>query len=248
MTPTDTDRFLARVKQRAEDGCGFAAEDMLRVLSVVEGLSRELLVAKAPSVIRGALADVIAERAAQDRKWGEQNHRDACPALLDRDGGVSAQRLADDLEIPSAARARANCQAEFARGQGNWASILVEEVAEAVAAIGEDADLRRELVQVSAVSLAWIEAIDRRSVGAPLVAASGASSAEGSIPSLPCPSSLSSPTPPAPEAAPVPALSSGATGSEGDHGRRRCSECSGDGLLDRPVCPACAGTGFVGVP
>ena len=57
----------------------------------------------------------------------------------------------------------------------------------------------------------------------------------------------SSPVPPV-SAGSAPDLSSSAAGSEGGHGRRCCSECSGDGLLDRPVCPACGGAGFVGVP
>lgn len=109
------------------------------------------------------LAEVDYERAQQDAKWGEQNHRDACPALLDREGGASHQRLAEDLEIPTADRARFICQAAFGMGRGHWAAILQEEVSEAVGAIGNDAALRQELVQVAAVAVAWIEAIDRRS-------------------------------------------------------------------------------------
>lgn len=69
--------------------------------------------------------------------------------------------------------------------------------------------------------LSLVEGLSRellvaRSVGAPLGAASGASSAEGSIPSLPCPSSLSSPVPPAAPAGSAHAsLSCTPTGSEG---------------------------------
>jgi NTP pyrophosphatase (non-canonical NTP hydrolase) len=69
------------------------------------------------------LGDVMLERAAQDRKWGEQNHPDL-----------------------------------------RWLAILVEEVGELAQALidGRPADARRELVQVTAVGLAWLEAMERR--------------------------------------------------------------------------------------
>lgn len=49
----------------------------------------------------------------------------------------------------------------------SWALILLEEVSEAVEAIGDATALRAELVQVAAVATAWAEAIDRRQEGAP---------------------------------------------------------------------------------
>lgn len=109
-----------------------------------------------------ALTAVAAERLAQDAKWGPQNHPDADPVLLGRPGGADGQRLAEDLEIPNAARAKFLCRTAGDRGCDNWAAILVEEVSEAVDAIGDDAALRAELVQVAAVAVAWVEAIDRR--------------------------------------------------------------------------------------
>lgn len=110
----------------------------------------------------GVLAQVAKERARQDAKWGPQNHPDADPVLLGRAGGVDGQRLAEELEIPSAARAKFLCRMAGNRGADNWGAILVEELAEAVDAIGDDAALRAELVQVAAVAVAWVEAIDRR--------------------------------------------------------------------------------------
>lgn len=99
---------------------------------------------------RLVLEEVLAERAAQDAKWGEANHPDYRPF---------------HECTPSAERAREACQAAFAAGEGSWAHVLQEAVAEAAdAAIGAG-DLRGELVQVAAVAVAWIEAIDRR--GAP---------------------------------------------------------------------------------
>lgn len=94
------------------------------------------------------LKEIAAERARQDTKWGEQNHPDGT-------GGIG--RTMD------AQSARQECQRQFAEGDGNWLVILEEEIAEAFAETGPT-KLRHELVQVAAVAVAWIEAIDRRGV------------------------------------------------------------------------------------
>lgn len=74
------------------------------------------------------LQEVMAERARQDAKWGEQNHTDE-----------------------------------------GWLPILVEELGEVSKAMlehkygdGSAEDIRKELVQTAAVSLAWLECIERR--------------------------------------------------------------------------------------
>ena len=59
------------------------------------------------------------------------------------------------------ARARKFCDVEHGAGRGTWQQILEEEVLEAYAC-ASDVELRAELVQVAAVAVAWIEAIDRR--------------------------------------------------------------------------------------
>lgn len=94
--------------------------------------------------------EIVAERIRQQDKFGEQNCADALP-----------QQLA---AIYSADVARRLCQAHFADGRGTWLDILCEEVAEAAdeAFDGHTKRLRAELVQVAAVAVAWIEAIDRR--------------------------------------------------------------------------------------
>ncbi|MFF0143572.1 NUDIX hydrolase [Streptomyces sp. NPDC005227] len=92
------------------------------------------------------LAEVQAERERQDTKWGEQNHPDGT-------GNKSQQDFADHK--------RKWCEAAFGSGYGTWADVLAEEVAE-VEAEREPARLRAELVQVAAVAVAWIAAIDRR--------------------------------------------------------------------------------------
>lgn len=113
--------------------------------------------------------EINQERVRQDAKWGEQNHLDVDRVLTDRAGGCDPQRMAEEYGIPTARSARANCDGEAEAGRCTWAHILVEEVAEAVEAatlaqLGREplAALRKELVQVAAVAVSWIEAIDRR--------------------------------------------------------------------------------------
>jgi hypothetical protein len=92
------------------------------------------------------LAEVAAERARQDNRWGEQNHPDG-----------TGEPGSDSI----AAAAQLLCQGAAVSGHLDWLHILREEVAEAFAE-SDPARLRAELVQVAAVATAWIEAIDRR--------------------------------------------------------------------------------------
>lgn len=96
-------------------------------------------------------SQVIAERARQDAKWGEQNHPDGT-------GGGYRQR--------EAIRLRHECDNAAELGTVTYAHILEEEVAEALAEEDPIA-LREELLQVAAVAVAWVEAIDRRNIKAP---------------------------------------------------------------------------------
>ena len=97
------------------------------------------------------LTEVLRERAAQDARWGEQNHPD-----IDHPSGYG----------PLAARADYYRVANDASAAGigpvlDWAGILLEEVYEAVSE-QDVAKLRAELIQVAAVAVCWVEAIDRR--------------------------------------------------------------------------------------
>jgi hypothetical protein len=92
-----------------------------------------------------AVDDILAERQRQNAKWGEQNHPD----------GTSGEW------VPHAHHHRLVCQMAAESGAVTWRHILIEEVAEAFAET-DPARLREELVQVAAVALQWIEAIDRR--------------------------------------------------------------------------------------
>jgi hypothetical protein len=92
-------------------------------------------------------AEVAIERTRQDDRWGEQNHPDGT--------GTHA------VDTTFSELARVRCEQAFAQGAGTWRLILAEEVGEAFAE-NDPAALRAELLQVAAVAVAWVEAIDRR--------------------------------------------------------------------------------------
>ena len=98
------------------------------------------------SILDGVLREVNDERNRQDAKWGEQNHPNGT--------GHSNQKAQAEI-------ARDRCDDYFSMGIGAWDLILLEEVWEALAE-SDPEKLRTELVQVAAVAVAWIEAIDRK--------------------------------------------------------------------------------------
>lgn len=93
------------------------------------------------------LGEVAAERRAQDDKWGWDRN------LPDGTGGPVMRSEAE--------RMRARCQFLTENGGEDWRAILLEEVYEALAE-EDPAKLRNELIQVAAVAVVWVEAIDRR--------------------------------------------------------------------------------------
>lgn len=93
-----------------------------------------------------ALEDVAQERYEQDEKWGVQHHPDGT-------GGDGT-----DLEAKAAI---ARCEGAFADDNGTWRHILEEEFYEAMAKT-DQRELIRELTQVAAVAVAWIEDIRGR--------------------------------------------------------------------------------------
>ncbi|MBK7823587.1 MAG: hypothetical protein IPJ61_21610 [Tessaracoccus sp.] len=98
------------------------------------------------------LREVMDERVRQHDKWGEQNHKDGTGPLLvwaDRAAGAAVHAF------------RNRCEYRFRMGNGTWSDIALEEIAEALAE-EDPALLRAELIQVAAVAVAWVEAIDRR--------------------------------------------------------------------------------------
>ena len=105
------------------------------------------------NVLGFALAHAVAERMRQHIKWGEQNWPDFPPGLA----GPSVNHY---YGLPSEEDAKAACQGHFARREGTYGDILLEEVAEAFSAPTPPL-LRGELIQVAAVALAWVEKLDR---------------------------------------------------------------------------------------
>lgn len=126
---------IERAKERREN------------LRKVEGwLEEEFRASAAVASAWPVVQEVLSERGAQGRKWGEQNPPDGT-------GGAYDANMADLW--------RKACQREFDEGRGTWKVILLEEVYEALAE-ADPVDLRAELLQVAAVAVAWVEAIDRR--------------------------------------------------------------------------------------
>lgn len=118
-----------------------------------------------PDATARAIDAVAGERSRQDRKWGLQDHPSLDPVILARAHGPAdriPERMAQEYEIPSEARAKFLCSAAAEKSQLTFAHILVEEVAEAIACLRDEQAMRGELIQVAAVAIAWIEAIDRR--------------------------------------------------------------------------------------
>lgn len=91
--------------------------------------------------------EVIQERCAQESKWGEQNHPDGTGPTM--------------TTLNRADTARRKCDYAHQHGVGTWRHALAEEYAEAMVE-SDPIRLREELIQVAAVAVAWVEAIDRR--------------------------------------------------------------------------------------
>lgn len=121
---------------------------------------------------RAIAREVLAERARQDAKWGEQNHPDGTGPYSEPLHFVGGSWFNPGASIPtphaellrSAATDDTDTHAQEPEHYGpvTWTAILLEEVFEALAA-DDAAGVRAELVQVAAVAEQWIEAIDRRS-------------------------------------------------------------------------------------
>jgi hypothetical protein len=101
------------------------------------------------------LAEVRAERARQDARFGRQDHPDGTGP-----GRDNLVRLAYTIGEAADAARQATDRA-LSRGEVTFAQILAEEAFEALAET-DPARLRAELIQVAASAVCWIEAIDRR--------------------------------------------------------------------------------------
>lgn len=90
--------------------------------------------------------DVVAERWRQLKQWGHQT-------LPDGTGAKGTEMRAN--------LARSRCQKAAEDGTCTWEHVLSEEVFEAFAE-AEYEPLRKELVEVATVALAWVEDLDNR--------------------------------------------------------------------------------------
>ena len=111
--------------------------------------------APAPSLLQDVaiLAEVAEERQRQFKQWGQQDHPDHDPCFADA--------TATDYRVLSSDTARLACQFALRAGRVAWAWILLEEFAEVLDARTED-ERRAELVQLAALAVQQIGAIDRR--------------------------------------------------------------------------------------
>jgi len=105
---------------------------------------------------REVVGEVALERGRQDKKWGEASSRGlpngGCVGLFKGDLALIAAESREKL-------AKKRVKVLSGVGQVTWADILEEEFCEALSATTPE-DLRGELVQVAAVAVAWIEALD----------------------------------------------------------------------------------------
>jgi len=116
-----------------------------------------------PDVVASVLIEVMDERKRQHVRWGEQSHPDGTGSNVEPLAVMTATTPAYCYLAAAelAQLAREDCQGAFAAGGGTYQHVLKEEFFEALA----EADpvlLRAELIQVAAVAVAWVEAIDRR--------------------------------------------------------------------------------------
>ena len=117
-------------------------------------------------IVTDALRDVLAERARQEAKWGEQNHPMVDVTDEARRLGAEAVLTARRHGVSSADAAKLLVDGLARQGRVTYVDIFNEEVAEfveACAVSGETSDAARtEMVQVAAVALAMVECIDRK--------------------------------------------------------------------------------------
>lgn len=97
---------------------------------------------------------ILSERDDQEARWGQQDHPDlsGTPATREVWRKQWRRELVETRGLESVQR--------YA-GKLGWDLILLEEVYEALSEANEE-KLEEELVQVAAVAVAWLEAIQRR--------------------------------------------------------------------------------------
>lgn len=105
------------------------------------------------------LREIAAERRRQDDKWGEQNHQDGTGGAWTMSVTPFNWRVDSGAQI--AELAKRHCERRARAGDLTFLDIALEEMAEAFAET-DPVKLRAELLQIAAVVVNWIGAIDRR--------------------------------------------------------------------------------------
>jgi hypothetical protein len=109
-----------------------------------------------------AIFDVSQEVQRSAEKHGDQGHlRDGTGEAREFSADLRASRDFEELAHWAKKRCKAASSNEGGDGSITWEHILTEEWAEALSE-KDTVALRSELVQVAAVAVKWIEAIDRR--------------------------------------------------------------------------------------
>jgi len=110
------------------------------------------------------IEEVASERGRQDIKWGEQNHPNGTgpntTPVAEIVRGKRNMIVNRHFAFGLALQAKSATDRHAKDGTVTYADILLEEVFEALAE-EDTAKLRTELVQVAAVAVQWVEAIDR---------------------------------------------------------------------------------------
>lgn len=99
--------------------------------------------------------EIVEERKRQNTKWGQQDH----PSIRELSEHLP-EAQAHYYEIPTEERAKSLCNVAFDSGVPTYAHIAVEELSEVVGA-ADEIERRKELVQLAAVVVQWIQNIDR---------------------------------------------------------------------------------------
>lgn len=116
----------------------------------------EKRLAGCPAPVRKVLREVFRERMRQESIFGEQNHPDGTGPEV-----WWTRHLGPAHVVRDTYRDLTDAHASGVDGPVTWLDILREEIGEAFAE-DDPAKLRTELVQVAAVAVSWVQAIDRR--------------------------------------------------------------------------------------
>jgi len=116
------------------------------------------------------VGELLAERARQDEKWGQQDHPDLghdIDLVNDWDGGPDVEAAAEYYGLPFPDEIKRLVDQAADDGTSSWVGIATEELVEAMeaAAQGNPDAVRTEVIQLAAVCVAWVQAIDRRRAG-----------------------------------------------------------------------------------